>query len=335
MKTINTIAHEINAAAGQYQMGQFQEIRRQIQGLSRVKDHRIFTPQTIHEHWAAHSGGRTELQFNIAFESDDRQWFRYGVAFSLQQGQTLPNPLSLKPKIHKLNDFLRNNAAEFEDLNFWWYHGAERSPTLPIGPIPEKVIEVKSFLFWGKLCPRESADPHTVLFLFDRLLELYRYVEGGRDIGRVKTDLRKGFTFKPGCKEKSKKTVLHSRKQTRAMVLRQNQMQPVLFKALCAQFGEGNVGYENDTGRGSFIDLVVCDGKRYHYYEIKTFPCVRTCIRDAIGQLLEFLGCQLCFPLSRRAKIQTVHLSLSAAARGGNRVDRFPGLATVAAAVVD
>lgn len=285
MKSLKTIAFEINDAVETFQMGDVQEVRRQIHG--RVKDRRIFTPQTIHDTWACHSGGRKELQFNIGFEGNEEQWFRYGVAFSLKQGINLPKPLILKPKVLKLNNYLCKNAAEFADLRFWFYRD-EKSPILPIGPIPEEAISVGTFLFWGKLCPREAVKPQTVLFLFDRLIKIYRYVEGGQKIGQTKTDLKKGFVFSPGCTEKPEKTTSYSRERTKSIALRHNEIQLALYKALCVQFGETNVGTENDTGRGSRIDLVVRDGTRHLYYEIKPYPCLRTCIREAVGQLLEY-----------------------------------------------
>lgn len=287
MKTIATIAQEIDAAAHQYKMGEFQELRRQIHHRTRAKDHRIFTNQTVHENWAFHLGGRTELQFNIGFEGEDRAWFRYGIAFSLEASHTLPKPLILEPKILKLSEYLTRNAAQFEDLRFW-YHGDERSPTLPVSPVPAKAIAVGTFLFWGKLCPREEADPHTVLFLFDRLLEIYRYVEGDQKVAPPKTDLRKGFTFKPGCTLKPEATTAQSAKTTKAVTLRHNALQSALHKALSAQYGPKNVGTENDTGRGSRIDLVVRDGTRHIYYEIKPYPSIIACIREALGQLLEY-----------------------------------------------
>ena len=119
MKSLSVIADEINAAADNYQMGQFHELRRQIQGLTRVKDHRIFRSQSIREHYAFHLGGRTELQFNIAFEGDHYDRFRDGIAFSLEPRQTLPKPQVLEPKIRKFDQYLTNNAAQFEDLRFW------------------------------------------------------------------------------------------------------------------------------------------------------------------------------------------------------------------------
>ncbi len=284
MKSLSAIAEEINAAAQNYQMGQFQELRRQIHGLTRVKDHRIFTTQSIHEHYALHLGGRTELQFNIGFEGD---WFRYGIAFSLEPSQTLPRPLILEPKIRTLDQYLTNNAAQFEDLRFWYYTD-DRSPTLPIQPIPQEAIIIDAFLFWGHLCPRAEADADTVLFLFDRLLPIYRYVEGGQPAPSAQTSLRSGLLFKPGCAQKLEATTAQSTATTRQVNLRHNSIQAALHRALSARYGADNVGTENDTGRGSRIDLVVRDAGRHIYYEIKPYPCLRSCLREAVGQLLEY-----------------------------------------------
>ena len=121
MKDIRSIAQEINAAAERYRMGQFQEIRRKIRGHSRIKTREIFSDQTIHEGWAFNSGGRKELQFNIGFEGDDEEWVRYGIAFSLEPSHTLPDPLVLKPKILRLNQYLETNLSQLEDLRFWYY----------------------------------------------------------------------------------------------------------------------------------------------------------------------------------------------------------------------
>jgi hypothetical protein len=288
MKDLKTIAKEINDAAAGFAMRDFQEIRRQIHGLSRIKDYAIFTAQTIHDDWAFHSGGRKELQFNIGFEGDENDWFRYGVAFSLEPSHTLPKPLILEPKILKLNQYLTTNAAEFEDLRFWYYCDHQRSSTLPIGPIPENVIRLHTFLFWGKMTLREQVRPEEVLFLFDRLLTLYRHVEGGERIGDAKTDLRQGLRFTSGCATKPDTALAHSVAKTKAIALRHNALQTALHKALSEKHGEGNVGTENDTGRGSRVDLVVRDGENYAYYEIKTSPCIKTCLREAVSQLMEY-----------------------------------------------
>jgi len=113
MKNINTIAQEINAAAVNYRMSDFQEIRRQIHGLLRPKTHKIFTNQTINDNRAFHSGGRQEIQFNIGLEGDQNEWLRYGLAFSLEPSQTLPDPMVLEPKVLKLNEYIRENQFVF------------------------------------------------------------------------------------------------------------------------------------------------------------------------------------------------------------------------------
>jgi len=49
-----------------------------------------------------------------------------------------------------------------------------------------------------------------------------------------------------------------------------------------------NVYAENQTGFKTSIDLVATKGKLTYFYEIKTYNDVRTCIRQAIGQLFEY-----------------------------------------------
>lgn len=288
MKNINTIAQEINAAAMNYRMRDFQEIRRQIHGLSRPKTREIFTAQTIHDDWAFHSGGRKELQFNIGFEGDQNEWLRYGLAFSLEPSQTLPDPMVLEPKVLKLNEYIRENQSELEDVRFWYYFDHQRSATLPVTPIPENLIRVHTFLFWGKMSPRDTIQPEEVLFLFDRLLHVYEFVEGNVPLKKRPAELNKGFQFKAGCSNKMEATIQRSQATTKAVTLHHNKLQAALHSILSQKYGEDNVGTENDTGRGSRVDLVVRDGNKHMYYEIKTSPSIRDCLRDAIAQLIEY-----------------------------------------------
>jgi len=288
MRNLRVIADEINSFAGNYRMGQFQEIRREIHGLKHVKARDIFTSQTIHDEWAFHSGGRKEIQFNIGFEGPQKKWLRYGLAFSLERSQTLPDPLVLKPKILKLNQYLRENGSELEDIRFWYYSNDERSPTLPVSPISEELIRIPTFLFWGKMTPRDTTQPEEVLFLFDRLLDVYQYVEGNTPLRKRPAELHKGFQFKAGCSTKPESTVARSQAAIRAMILRHYKLQAALHSVLSQQFGKDNVGTENDSGRGSRVDVVVRRGKKHFYYEIKTSPCIRTCLREAMAQLFEY-----------------------------------------------
>src|SRR5205085_1190762 len=48
------------------------------------------------------------------------------------------------------------------------------------------------------------------------------------------------------------------------------------------------VGTEQGNGAGARIDLVVRHGPEYWFYEIKTALSSRSCIRQALAQLLEY-----------------------------------------------
>lgn len=289
MRSIKSIAEEINHLAPSYRMGQFQEIRRTLRGLSRPKSREIFTSQTIFPTYAYHSGGRKELQFNIGLEGEQKDWLRYGVAFSLEPSRSLSDPLVLKPKIQRLNQFFLKNQTEVEDVRFWYHSVLGKSPVLPAQPVSETLIKLNTFLFWGKLSQRNEVDSREILFLFDRLLVLYEYVEGGsKHLPTVSANLSKGFQFKSGSSLKAELATQSSTGGTRTLHLRHNKLQRILFEVLATQFGEDKVGGENDTGRGSRIDLVARNGNKHIYYEIKTYPDIRTCIRDALSQLLEY-----------------------------------------------
>ena len=291
MKTLRTLANEINSAASLHpRMQTFQGIRQRLHGLSRVKTRHIFSRQTTFDYYAFHSGGRNELQYNIGFE-EEGQWFRYGVAFSLEPSQSLPRPLVLKPKIDRFNAYVRKNATALEDLRFWFYdprRNPGKSPYLPMAPIADDLIDPPNFLFFGHLVPRAQVDPAAVVFLFDRLLNLYEYVEGKASAPPVAMSLKKGFRFNAGCSLKLEQTSANWKGGMKSVDLRHNRLQQALFDILSAQHGPDNVGTENDSGRRSRVDLVVHKDRKYHYYEIKTGPCVRSCLRDAVSQLLEY-----------------------------------------------
>jgi hypothetical protein len=269
-------------------MRDFQEIRRRIHDLSRIKTREIFSSQTINDSYAFHSGGRQEIQFNIGFDGDRDEWLRYGLAFSFEPSQTLPDPMVLKPKVLKLNEYIRENQSELEDLRFWYYFEHQRSATLPVTPVPENLIRIHTFLFWGKMSPRDAIQPQEVLFLFDRLLDIYEFVEGEVPLKKRPAELNKGFQFKAGCPDKMESMIQRSRAATKAIELRHSKLQRALHSVLSQKYGEGHVGTENDTGRGSRVDLVVRMGDKYRYYEIKTSPNIRDCLRDAIAQLIEY-----------------------------------------------
>jgi hypothetical protein len=67
-----------------------------------------------------------------------------------------------------------------------------------------------------------------------------------------------------------------------------NQIQTALFNQLIEIYGVENVETEVAAGEGMRVDLVVKHKNKYSFYEIKTSRSIRQCVRDAIGQLLEY-----------------------------------------------
>ncbi|KQT41203.1 MULTISPECIES: hypothetical protein [unclassified Methylophilus] len=96
------------------------------------------------------------------------------------------------------------------------------------------------------------------------------------------------FKFKSGHNKKAS-TARHSySKKAGEKDLQHNRMQDALYELLVKEYGKSNVGTENNSGNGTFIDAVARHAKKYTFYEIKTAPTVTRCIREAIGQLLEY-----------------------------------------------
>ena len=70
--------------------------------------------------------------------------------------------------------------------------------------------------------------------------------------------------------------------------LRHNALQMALYGELVAEFGHGRVAAEQPAPGGGRIDLVVQTGAARTLYEIKTASSARGCVREALGQLLDY-----------------------------------------------
>lgn len=135
--------------------------------------------------WAFHQGGRTELQFNIGFESDG-ELFRYGAAFSLEPGVNLPDPVaSLSPAIAKFNQVI-GEFKELTTLNMW--SGDEPNQLRdPISGIPNNWIRRGNFIFIGERVGVPSSGigndivDRAVKVLLE-LLPLYLRIEDGQTL---------------------------------------------------------------------------------------------------------------------------------------------------------
>lgn len=97
------------------------------------------------------------------------------------------------------------------------------------------------------------------------------------------------FTFSPGHnkgKESSQRTYRASKKKTD---LFHNRMQTAIYEQLCKEYGNENVGTEQDTGLCSRVDLAVKENNGdIIFYELKTSNSVRQCIREGLTQLIEY-----------------------------------------------
>jgi len=270
-------------------MGSFQSLRKKLKALSKVHSHKIFTSQTIDKEWAFHSGGRKELQFNIGLEHrNEALFFRHGVAFSLEPSRTLPNIEVLLPKIERFNDYVREVAPEFSDMQMWHHCRDERSNNYSIREISCELFQPGYFIFLGKLTELAKVNVDDVLRDFDRLLNLYEYVEGGKTIRTVAVELASGFQFRSGCSLKRSFTTRSRPERRLNILLRHNEIQYALYEYLSSLYGPENVGAEVLTDGGKKIDVVVKDGDSFVFYEVKTSSCIRTCIREALSQLLDY-----------------------------------------------
>jgi len=98
----------------------------------------------------------------------------------------------------------------------------------------------------------------------------------------------KEFTFVAGHRERKGAATFTYEGHSAEIDLVQNRMQGAICRCLSNTYGETNVGTEVGT-YGSQIDIAVRDGDgRFIFYEIKTSYSLRLCIREALGQLLEY-----------------------------------------------
>lgn len=104
-----------------------------------------------------------------------------------------------------------------------------------------------------------------------------------------------GFIFTPSTHEDQddsrdpKKTTYIREPKTVEIIHLHKAISKCLTEELKKKYGEKNVIPEHLAGYGANkIDIVVNDDSGLIFYEIKTYPALKTSIREAIGQLLEY-----------------------------------------------
>lgn len=288
--TLQEVITELNMLAPDHDIGTLPEWRRTRHGLTRIPAATLFFSTVEPDRdWAFHAGGLTELQFNIGFEEIDGQpVFRHGVAFSLQPTRELPDIAPLVPKIERFNEYLRVYPNAFEDLSMWRWHKGRRSKNYGVGLITSELITRDTFIFLGTQQPANEIDVDWILEDFDRLLPLYQFVEGTQTFPRP-SNTTPAFEWTPGNKAHAPRTKYTREQLSVDKALRHNIVQAALFEHLESIHGN-NASGEQSFGNGTRVDVATRDGggTKYVYYELKTGLSARSCIRDAIGQLLEY-----------------------------------------------
>lgn len=292
--TLKEIANEINVAAKRYKMASFQEIRKKIHEKQRCNNKEIFDENAIKENsWAFHYGGREEIQYNIGFEEiENKKCFRYGLAFSLEPSRFLhKNEVveAFKSKILRYNEYISLNNDKFSDLNFWYEYNKGQKKILPIGKIEMNLIKPEMFFFIGKYTPIELISYDEILRLFDRMLDIYTYVESNIQLRKLGNNFDGKLHFKAGCNISINKTIRNQEAIKYNVFLRHKQIQKMIWELLVKEYGYDNVGTEIETGYGTLIDIAIkLKQNDYIYYEIKTSSTIKACIREALPQLLEY-----------------------------------------------
>ena len=290
---LTPILTALNQQAHEFEFGCLQELREQHGRVKRRPTHLPF-PRATDKEWAHHVGGWQELQFNVA--SDDGH-LRWGVAISLQASKSLRDPTVIYPKLVKLNRFLEAQSEYLRNREYlmWEYtgQGKARTRSRDRAPHPFRADLYKQgdFLFLGKHGPIEAFEAATVLRDFDRLLPLYKFVEFESEKALPLLSKPGPFEFKPDESSSSRPTVSRPRSRRIAgefdVSHRHDDLQAALKQQLNAESGV-QVATELKDGRGGRIDLVACRNGELEFYEIKTGTTAKQCVRDALGQLLEY-----------------------------------------------
>lgn len=281
---------DIESQKENYNISKLQLIRKEIHGMKKMPSKNIFSQRTTHDNYAFHNGGRSELQFNIGIEKiDNINCLRFGVAFSLEPSQSLPDVTILFPKIRKFNEFILLNSMAFNGYYTWCWSGS-RSQISNSCIIDSNHVLNGNFIFFGKYSPIDEVDPHVILSTFDELLPLYEYVETNTFTSSHDQICKQNseFQFKPRKFYGIDSTRYTHAEQVINVKLRHHKIMYQLVTSLAEKYGEDNVAAELSTGINNRVDVILKNKDEFWFYEIKTYLNARACIREALGQLLEY-----------------------------------------------
>ncbi len=285
MFNIKEIAITLNTLSMDYKIGNLQDLRKKLKGLDRRPGTDLFREETISRdnEWAFHFGGRKELQFNIGTE---KEGLRFGIAFSLEPSQTLPDISLLYPKIYKFNQYIREKPSFLHEYKMWYWQKSNRSSIFNVSEINEDLIQNNNFIFIGKIS--EALDYDQILSTFDHLLELYIYVESSDKIDSSdSSDDTSTFTFTPSKRQLVAKRNYSTVQRQISVDVRHSILQEKLYNNLASQYGVENIAIEHMIN-GKPVDLILRNDSEFWFFEVKTNRTAKECIRAAFGQLFEY-----------------------------------------------
>ncbi len=295
MDLFRDAVREIEEAAPRYEIGGLQALRALKKGLRRTS-RSIFGNRAIEHSWLFHWGGREELQFNIGIDrfGDGTPAFRAGVAFSFEPSRSLPDIEVLVPKVARFNTYMREHPESFANLAMWHWQDGQRSEDYPAVAISDQLIRRHTFVFLGGRQQVDGIDPDIALRTLDQLYPLYQWVEGidaplplpskphEDDAATVGLS-----ALGPGREIDGGRWIqATSRERTLNVYLRHREMQRRLANELRR---DGALSVILEASFGAYmIDAVAEFDKEVWFYEVKTASSARACLREAIGQLLEY-----------------------------------------------
>lgn len=288
LPSLQEIVVEVDRLAPAHPIGVLQDLRKTFRGLGRKPTRNVFD-WARDPSWTFHVGGRDELQFNLGIEEPVLGLdLRYGVAFSLELSQSLPTIDPLLPKIALFNDFVREHPERLGGLQMWHHADGERSPPRPPGPIEGHLVRRGTFVFLGKLGSSADPDYEDVLTTLDSLLPLWTFIEERVAGGEPPT--RGEWTVKPGLPSRTRTSAMTTVERQISIERRHVALQDALHAHLVSAHGHDAVGVEQVAPGGGIADAVAKTSRGLVLFEIKTAATARGCVREALGQLLDY-GC--------------------------------------------
>ena len=167
----------------------------------------------------------------------------------------------------------------------WHYVDGEVSPLYRPRPIPIALVDRQAFVMLGRLVPLVELDIDKVLEALDTLIPLYEFTESAL-APEAPADPTSG-TYRTGIPNLPASTSGTARGGDFNISLKHNEIQRELVRQLADEFGLNRVRHEQFIGACK-VDVVLVLDAEIWIYEIKTGASARACIRDAVGQLLDY-----------------------------------------------